>query len=354
MSATQQMGVFQQPAEHYERIAIMERKPVYIKDIKEKTPVEGTFLVRDKNQGMKKSGSPYIGLVLSDRTGETKARIWDDAEKLGNKFSEGDIVKVSAWAILYQGSLQLNVTSIERCAEGTVDVGEFLPAARIDREAAFQELLSFIDRIDTAPVRELLHAIFDDPALAALFKTAPAAKTLHHACIGGLLEHTLQVTRLAWDVSVHYPHVNRDLLLAGAMLHDIGKIYELSFRTSFDYSDQGRLIGHITLGVEIIDDKIRAIPEFPEQLSLVLKHLILSHHGEYIFASPRRPKTLEALLLNYLDDLDSKMEGVREFIQKEKKPDTKWTGYNKLFDRYIYTETFVDEESENAVLDDKE
>jgi 3'-5' exoribonuclease len=332
----------------------MERKPVYIKDIKEKTQVEGIFLVKDKNHGMKKSGSPYIGLKLSDRTGEVKARIWDDAEKWGSRFSEGDIVKVSAWAITYQGALQLNVTSIERCAEGTVDASDFLQAAPIDRDAAFQELLTFIDRIDTAPVRELLHAVFNDPALAPLFKTAPAAKTLHHACIGGLLQHTLQVTRLAWDVSAHYPHVNRDLLIAGAMLHDIGKIYELSFRDSFDYSDQGRLIGHITIGVEIISSKISLIPEFPDALALIMKHLILSHHGEYIFASPRRPKTLEALLLNYLDDLDSKMEGVREFIQKEKKPDAKWTGYNKQFDRYIYTETFVGDEIENEVRDDKE
>ena len=332
----------------------MEHKPVYIKDIKEKTPVEGTFLVRDKNQGMKKSGSPYIGLILSDRTGEVKARIWDDAEKWGNLFSEGDIIKVSAWAILYQGSLQLNITRIEPCAGGNLEVYDFLPASRIDREAAFQELLSCIDRIDTAPVRELLHSVFDDPALAPLFKTAPAAKTLHHACVGGLLEHTLQVTRLAWDVSAHYPHVNRDLLLAGAMLHDIGKIYELSCRNTFDYTDQGRLIGHITIGVEIIGGKIALIPEFPESIALILKHLILSHHGEYIFASPRRPKTLEALLLNYLDDLDSKMEGVRQFIQKEKKPDTKWTGYNKLFDRYIYTETFVADESESEVRDDQE
>ena len=332
----------------------MERKPVYIKDIKEKTQVEGIFLVKDKNQGMKKSGSPYIGLKLSDRTGEVKARIWDDAEKWGSRFSEGDIVKVSAWAITYQGALQLNVTSIERCAEGTVDASDFLQAAPINRDVAFQELLAFIDRIDTALIRELLHAVFDDPTLAPLFKTAPAAKTLHHACIGGLLQHTLQVTRLAWDVSAHYPHVNRDLLIAGAMLHDIGKIHELSFRDSFDYSDQGRLIGHITIGVEIISAKIALIPEFPDALALILKHLILSHHGEYIFASPRRPKTLEAFLLNYLDDLDSKMEGVREFIQKEKKPDAKWTGYNKQFDRYIYTETFVGDEIENEVRDDKE
>jgi len=330
----------------------MEHKPVFIKDLKEKTSITGIFLVRDKNQGMKKSGSPYIGLTLSDRTGEVKARIWDDADKWGSLFSEGDIIKVSAWAITYQGTLQLNVTSVERCAEDAIDVSEFLPAARIDREAAFQELLSFIDRIAAAPVQELLRSVFDDAGIASRFKTVPAAKTLHHASVGGLLEHTLQVVKLAWDVSAHYPHVNRDLLLAGAMLHDIGKIYELSCRGSFDYTDQGRLIGHITIGVEILDEKIKLIAGFPEELAIILKHLILSHHGEYIFASPRRPKTLEALLLNYLDDLDSKMEGVRQFIQKEKKPDTKWTGYNKLFDRYIYTETFVEDETE--VRDEQE
>ena len=319
----------------------MEHKTIQIKDMAEKTHVEGIFLVREKNQGMKKSGSPYIGLKLSDKTGDVKARIWDNAEKLGSLFSEGDIVKLKGWAIIYQGALQININQIEPYTGNALSVFDYLPSANIDRDKSFAELLALIDKINNPHVQSLLQSIFQDPAIADLFKMAPAAKNLHHACVGGLLEHTLQVTKIAHDIAAYYPNVNRDLLLAGALLHDIGKIHELSWQNNFDYTDAGRLIGHITIGVEMVTNKIMQLPEFPQDLAVMLKHLLLSHHGEYIFASPRRPKTLEALLLNYLDDLDSKMEGLRQFIVKEKRPDIKWTGYNKLFDRYIYTETFI-------------
>jgi len=271
-----------------------------------------------------------------------KARIWDDAEKLGNLFNEGDIVTLKGWAIMYQGALQININQIEPCAGSALSVFDYLPSSHIDRDKCFAELLTLIDKIHNTHLQALLHSIFQDSAIADLFKMAPAAKNLHHACVGGLLEHTLQVTKIAYDIAAYYPNVNRDLLLAGAMLHDIGKIHELSWQNNFDYTDVGRLIGHITIGVEMVANKIMQLPEFPQDLAVMLKHLLLSHHGEYIFASPRRPKTLEALLLNYLDDLDSKMEGLRQFIVKEKRPDAKWTGYNKLFDRYIYTETFIE------------
>jgi 3'-5' exoribonuclease len=332
----------------------MEHKTILIKDMAEKSPVEGIYLVREKNQGMKKSGSPYIGLKLSDKTGDVKARIWDNAEKLGSLFSEGDIVKLNGWAIMYQGSLQINISHIEPCTESALSVFDYLPASNIDRDESFAELLSLTEKINNPHVRSLVLNIFQDPDIAELFKMAPAAKTLHHACVGGLLEHTLQVTKIAFDIAAYYPNVNRDLLLAGAMLHDIGKIHELSWQNNFDYTDVGRLIGHITIGVEMVSNKIMQLSGFPEDLAVMLKHLLLSHHGEYIFASPRRPKTLEALLLNYLDDLDSKMEGLRQFIMKEKRPDAKWTGYNKLFDRYIYTETFIDADTPDNASEERD
>ncbi len=321
----------------------MEHKTTPIKNITEKTRVEGIYLVREKNQGMKKSGSPYIGLRLSDKTGEVKARIWDDAEKLGSQFGEGDIVRVKGWAIMYQGALQINITDIEPCTAGDLNVFDYLPASPIDVDQAFAELMSLINKITNTHLQALLHAVFQDAEIVNLFKVAPAAKTLHHAYVGGLLEHTLHITKIASDIAAYYPHVDRDLLLAGAILHDIGKIYELSWHNTFDYTDAGRLIGHITIGVELVSKKIMELGGFPDDLALVLKHLLLSHHGEYIFASPRRPKTLEALLLNYLDDLDSKMAGLSQFINKEKRPETNWTGYNKLFDRYIYTKTFIED-----------
>lgn len=336
------------------KACLMEHKTTPIKNLTEKTPVEGIYLVREKNQGIKKSGAPYIGLTLSDKTGEVKARIWDDAEKLGSRFGEGDIVRIKGWAIMYQGALQININHIETHRAGDLNVFDYLPASRIDVDKAFAELISVIDIITNAHLQALLRSVFQDVEIAHLFKVAPAAKNLHHAYVGGLLEHTLQVAKIAHAIAAYYPHVDRNLLLAGALLHDIGKIYELSWRNNFDYTDAGRLIGHITIGLELVSKKIMEQGEFPDDLALVLKHLLLSHHGEYIFASPRRPKTLEALLLNYLDDLDSKMESLRQFINKEKRPETNWTGYNKLFDRYIYTKTFVDDATDDQNLPEQE
>jgi 3'-5' exoribonuclease len=182
---------------------------------------------------------------------------------------------------------------------------------------------------------KLLESFFADEDFVKKFKLAPAAKAVHHVYLGGLLEHTLSVVQLILLVGPRYKGINQDLLVAGAILHDIGKISEISFDRSFDYTDPGRLLGHITLTVEMIDEKIRAIPEFPQDLSLLLKHIILSHHGEYAFGSPKRPKTLEALLLHQLDDLDAKINGFLAWIEREKDFPSRWTTYHKLFDRFI-------------------
>ena len=196
----------------------------------------------------------------------------------------------------------------------------------------------------------LLQAFFEDETIAALFRRAPAAKGFHHVYIGGLLEHTLSVVRLLDRAAGHYAGVNRDLLIAGGILHDIGKIYEFSYERIVEYSDPGRLVGHIVMGVEMVDAKIAAIPDFPEQTAMELRHLILSHHGVLEYGSPKRPKTLEALIVHYMDDLDAKVNAFQEYIREARDEESDWTPYHRLFDRYIYKgRTSRDEEAERPV-----
>lgn len=318
----------------------METKTVLIQEIPENSFIEGQFLVKDKNNGVTKNGKKYLALNLTDSTGEVKARIWDNAEKLGSRFSQGDIVQLKAYSVSYQGSLQLNISAIEKAAVEPSEIKNFLPAADIDPEALFAEVLGICRKISNRHLRQLLDQIFSRPEIAEAFKATPAAKSIHHDHIGGLIEHTVNVARLALAIAPMYKHLDVDLLLTGALLHDIGKIQELSYDKGFAYTDRGRLIGHITLGDEFIAGCMKKIPDFPEDLELVVRHLILSHHGQYEFGSPKRPKTPEALLLSYLDDLDAKMFGFVEQIKKELAPGSKWTSYNKLFDRYLYTNTF--------------
>ena len=239
----------------------MSCKHCYINNIKENTPVEDLFLVKEKNSGMTRNGKPYLALILADKTGEVKGRVWDNAEKLGTFFNEGDIARIKSYAILYKGVLQLDISAVAKYTGDDSVLSEFLPASANDLEKCFKELKLFIHEIENTHLRSLIETIFDDDKIVVAFKTAPAAKTIHHDYLGGLLEHTLKVTQLAVDVSKYYKNINRDTLLAGAILHDIGKIYELSYDRSFAYTDAGRLVGHIMLGVEIITEKIKLLPD---------------------------------------------------------------------------------------------
>ncbi len=329
----------------------MPNKGMYIKDIKENMHLEGIFLVKDKNNGVTRAGKPYLALNLSDKTGEVKARIWDNAERLGAAFEESDIVKIKSYSVLYQGTLQLNINAIEKYTCDGQTLTEFLPSSSKNPDELLAELTTHIDSVQEKPLRNLLEAFFSDTEFVNAFKVAPAAKTIHHDYLGGLLEHTLNVTRVAKAIAAHYDNINLDLLITGAVLHDIGKTRELSYSKSFDYTDEGRLVGHIMIGTEMINQKIASLPDFPDDTAMIVKHLILSHHGQYEFGSPKRPKMLEALLLSYVDDIDAKMESFAQFIKKEKRPDSRWTSYHKLFDRYLYTDTFIDdiEDGEGAV-----
>jgi len=308
----------------------------FVNQLKKGQTVESIFLVKEKTLTKTKTGNPYLALRLADRTGEVDGRVWENAADFAPLFEPDDFIKVRAEVDEFQGTLQLRILKLKKCVDAEVLLDDFLPKTPMNIEKMFSELRGIASSVQQPFLRELLDAFFEDEDFVRRFKLAPAAKAVHHVYIGGLLEHTLAVIQLILLVGDRYRGINRDLLLTGGILHDIGKISELSFDRAFDYTDPGRLLGHITLTVEMIDEKIRSIPEFPEDLSMLLKHIALSHHGEYAFGSPKRPKTLEALLLHQLDDLDAKVNGFLAWIEKEKDNSSRWTSYHKLFERFIF------------------
>lgn len=311
-------------------------KKIFLKDIKEKGKVEDIFLVAKKEMGMSKTGKPYLNIKLLDRTGDMEARIWDDAEDLSRKFERNDFVKIKGSAIAYQGGLQLNISEITKVGEDKIAIRDFLPVSNRELDEMMAELESIAAGIKNSFIKKLLTVFLEDEEIRNLLKFAPAAKSMHHSYLGGLLEHILSLCSLVEGVTKHYQNINKDLLLAGAILHDIGKIYELRFERACDYSDEGRLLGHITIGIGMIDKKIEGIPDFPKETALLLKHMLLSHHGYLDFGSPKRPKTVEATILYYLDDMDSKVQSMQALIEKEKETPSNWTSYHKLYERYIY------------------
>lgn len=314
----------------------------YINDIKENDQVESSFLVKEKSSGFTKTGSAYLKLKLADRSGDIEGRVWTSAETLAGSFDKDDFVRVTGKAVSFQEHLQLNITHSERMKEEEILFPDFFPVTEKDTEEMFRALLDIGQQVKNPHLCRLLQLFWEDESFIKLFKTAPASKSLHHNYLGGLLEHTLSLARLVLKNIGHYSGLNLDLLLTGSILHDIGKVDELSYRRSFDYSDEGRLLGHIILGLERVEDKIHQLPEFPKDLSMLLRHLLLSHHGQYIWGSPKRPMTLEAVMLHFLDDMDAKITGVQEFIRKEVPEGSKWSGYHRIFEQNFYVEPFLE------------
>lgn len=311
-------------------------KNLYVAQIKERDWVDATFLVGDKTLAMAKNGKPYMTLRLADRTGEVEGRVWDRVDEFSATFEKNDFINVKAKASVYLGKMQLVVQELAPVVEAEVDLSDYLPVSERPLDAMRAEFMVLVDSLADPDLRALLQAFAADQAFMRGYCAAPAAKAMHHVFLGGLLEHSLAVAALANDVSSRYPVVNRDLLVVAALLHDIGKVDELRYERSFDYSDEGKLIGHIVMGVEMIDEKIRTLPSFPPQLKMLLKHMLLSHHGQYEYGSPKRPKTLEAVILNFVDDLDAKINGVCSHMAKEPDREGAWTSYHRLYDRYFY------------------
>ncbi|MBN2467426.1 MAG: HD domain-containing protein [Deltaproteobacteria bacterium] len=315
-------------------------KKIFVNEIRKNSRVESIFLVKEKHMGVTKNGIPYLSLRLMDRSGDINARVWDQAEELDRLFVKNDFVEITGRSSIYQGGMQLTITGLWKCPEESVDLRDFLPSSSVPPEEMLQELQSMISYIRDEYLKKMLDLFVHDEEFMTKFSSAPAAKALHHVYLGGLLEHSLSVARLARMAADNYEGINRDLLVAAALLHDIGKVYELSYGKVFDYTDRGRLIGHITIGADMVDEKIAMIPGFPAELQLLLKHMILSHHGAYEYGSPKRPKTIEALVLYYMDDLDAKINGFQQALFQENEEMSQWTKYHKLFDRYLYKQTY--------------
>lgn len=311
-------------------------KKVFVEQIRERDWVESPFLVRDKIMAMAKNGKPYMTLKLIDRSGEVEGRIWDRVDQLNELFERDDFLLVRGKASVYMGKMQIVIQDLERLPEDTVELADYLPVAPRPAAEMVAELRGRVAALKDRHLRALLEAFLTDAEFLQRYTTAPAAKAMHHVYIGGLLEHSLAVANLADDVCRRYPGLNHDLLVAGALLHDVGKVAELSYLRSFDYTDDGKLLGHIVIGVEMIEARLRELPDFPRPLATLLKHLLLSHHGQYEYGSPKRPKTLEAVILNFIDDLDSKINGVRTHIEREPNSESSWTSYHRLYDRYFF------------------
>jgi 3'-5' exoribonuclease len=311
----------------------MER--TFIKEIRENELVQGVFWVKEKATPLSRSGAPYLRVRLADRTGEIEGRVWDGVEEFADLFDRDDFIRIKAQATSYQDRVQLNIKSIKKVDEAEVSLDEFLPSSLRDPEEMLAELIEISQGIENNHLKQLVMAFLENEEFTALFKRAPGAKRLHHSFLGGLLEHTLSVVNLIQKIKGYYEGINHDLLLAGGMLHDIGKVYELSYERSFDYTDAGRLVGHIVMGVEMVDKEIARIEGFPAELAMLMKHLLLSHHGLHEWGSPTRPMTLEAQILHHLDDLDAKVKGIQEFMQKAQEGAT-WTDYHRMFERFFY------------------
>jgi len=277
----------------------------FISDLKEGEVVESVYLVREKSFDVTKNGNPYISLELSDKTGMVDCRKWDALKSLFDSFSVDDFIKVRAKVEFYRNYPQLKIDSIEKANEGSVDISLYMPVSDKNRDKMLDEFLSEMESVEDPYLKSLISSVFSDNDISAKFKTAPAASDFHHPYIGGLIEHTLACVKLAKLIASEYRDINLDLLLCGTALHDIGKIEELSYRRSFFYTDKGRLIGHIVLGANIVAAVIDRIPEFPEELKNLILHIILSHHGEQEWGSPKRPMCFEAIILHHIDNLDA-------------------------------------------------
>ncbi|HSR36040.1 MAG TPA: HD domain-containing protein [Desulfurivibrionaceae bacterium] len=308
-----------------------------IKEIRDGQSVEGRYLVKEMNRSETKAGKPYLMLTVMDATGELAGRIWENAEQLAAECPTGAVIRLTGKAESYKGVMQLRIDTAQRVDPATVDPAEFLPTTPGDIKAMTRELKAIADGVENPFLRELLLGFLEDRKFMAAFKAAPAAKAMHHAYVGGLLEHTLAIARLANQVCALYPALDRSLLLAGVLLHDIGKIKEFdTAKIPADYSDAGRLVGHMVLGIGMIDERIGTIKGFPAELAARLKHLVLSHHGSHEFGSPVLPMMIEAFVLHFLDNLDAKIAYFDRLGSQAQGEGYQWSDYQRNLERFLY------------------
>ncbi|MBW2063985.1 MAG: HD domain-containing protein [Deltaproteobacteria bacterium] len=328
------------------------RSHVWIKDIKEEDQVEGLYLVKAKRSSLTRKGDAYLSLILADKTGEMEARVWERAREFSTLFKEGQVVHIQGYAGSYRDQVQITIASLS-VPEERVSPDFFLETSKRDPAEMLKDMRETLRPIRQPALRTLVDRFLSDKEFMSRFKEAPAAKNFHHSYLGGLLEHTLSVCKMCSSVADHYVELDRDLLLAGGFLHDIGKVREMRYEYHIDYTDEGRLLGHIILGVIMLDQKLEGLKSFPGDMKLRLKHMIISHHGQFEFGSPKRPKFLEAYALHLVDDLDAKMNGLGRFMERDQKEGA-WTEFNRLFERYFLKGSVPDPEEEETTTGRKE
>jgi len=323
---------------------------IELDSIKSGEYISSNFLVLRKEKKLTRTGKPYCDLLLGHRTGAIAAKIWDINDELYNTFEKESVVEITGTFDMFNGQPQIRVESIAQVNENDINYEDFLPSTSEDIKILEQELFALINSLKDVPLRRLLDHIFSDTETLEAFLRAPAAKNFHHPYLGGLIEHTISVVKLCDAIARNHPsQVNRDLLVAGALLHDIGKTREFSYLKTIDYSTEGRLIGHHILGYELVKESADALGDIPDEVILQLTHLILSHHGSYENQSPRKPKTLEALLLHLCDDADAKINAFK-LIDKEADEDAEWSSYNKVLERFVYLKKLASASTEETPI----
>lgn len=310
-------------------------KSPYVAELQPNQSITATFLVQLKEVRQKPSGDPYLSLLLSDRTGELDAKMWDNATEVLDTFERDDFLRVKGLLQTHRNRLQLTVHKLQRVEANEVELADYFPVSQRKPEEMFAELQQVIAGVSNPHLRSLLDAVFADPEVARRYQIAPAAKSIHHAFLGGLLEHVLSMVALCRATAGHYRNIDVDLLLTGAIVHDIGKIYELSYDRSFQYSPDGQLLGHIILGLRLVGDHIARLPDFPPRLRTLVEHMIISHHGTLEFGSPKVPLFPEAMLLHQLDNLDSKMEAMRAHAERDRQVEGCFTGFCSSLERPV-------------------
>ena len=314
---------------------------LFVNDLTDKQVIQSTFLAKNKTLLTDKKGNKYISLYLADKTGSIDAKIWDNIEQMNNSFESGDIVWIKGQVQLYQNKKQVVIHKINVQDGESLSFSDYVGAIDRSPEEVYQEVLQIVGQVQSPHMKQLILNSLQDPQIKEKLIKSPAAKTIHHAKVGGLIEHILSICKIMVFISEHYGHLNRDLLIFGAIFHDLGKIWELEWTSKgIRYSDRGRLIGHLVMSAELVEKKAGQIMGFPEELKMICKHIILSHHGRLEYGSPKVPMMLEAYIVWMIDDLDSKVDSISGFIAQDQSGEGAWTSFSQLYSRHFYTKNF--------------
>ncbi len=308
----------------------------FIKDLSNQEQISSEFLVVDKQVLKDKKGRNYLNMSLSDKSGSLNARMWEKIDDVANKFDSGDFVQVKGHVQIYQNKKQIVIHDIKRVGAETVAIEDFVSSSANPPAETFEQILKIVSSIKNKKIKDILyHTLENENYKPNLLKSA-AARSIHHAYVGGLLDHILSISKLMVLIGNHYPILDLDLLIFGAIYHDIGKIRELNLDNGIQYSTEGRLVGHMGIGLEMLDETFRALSIDDLELKSILKHIILSHHGRLEYGSPKRPKFLEAIVVSMIDELDSRINSVENFMKSEIDSHQSWSSFNNQYDRYFY------------------